>query len=779
MEQVTIKIIDTQDNHVVLERFAQQGAPVLSWNGSDDNFQTIMTSELNFNMLSDGAQDGRYLDLFTGDESRYMVKVEKVLSSVQYLGVQSVQLLWQGFLLPDQYSEPYENVNFFVNFTATDCLGILKDHLFNMLPYDYNETVVRIIAMCLKKTNLYQDIYISEAFKLESVEWRNVFLNSANFRGEAETGVGNVEAYLSDATDYDSCYDVLDKILKALGSTLFSYGGNWYVIGWNKKHLVLDSFKVYDFHGNYKSTQQQVKEFHGAAYFDEKPMVYANSPLVYIDVNSNLDFEDTVYNDLGLVDIEGSDDEKYDAREFWNSGNYFDIGVGDGNGEFLAADVNGILERFRHKKRNCVFFNLKPTANIVDSRYISLKRNFQKFIGKEYEIGKLVLEIELELFSTTPYAYPIDAQNTETNFKNGLYNDLFRVDVYIGGAIQATTKTNHPLFNVEDDFKLSFNGGSVGVERLPGGLRSGFYNKISAVWKKKIEIDNREGIVDIRLFQPLGTSQNIARAPIYISKIEVKQVQESARLLNQSRGINFSKKEKIDLDFWESKSDLTHKNFKVNYGPFKNWQFGNVKTNIALTNRQETDIAIMYDLSAADADWLTKNYEEAEITKNGVTYFMKDVFGFFNILEGYYLLPNSSGTSQLVFSKKMINNLFYLWQPFDGFTIKTYKYDAVYVQNATEPNRDQSLRWVRYGSNVVTGYGAAYGRAMLDVKADMYVRVDTTVKKIVSPLDIVQFNWVVERAFWISNLSMDFSNGKTKVMLCECSYRNVNDNGII
>src|SRR5690606_28998066 len=175
MESVVIKIFDTQNDHVVLERFTQQGSPVLTWNGTDDNFQTIMTSELNFNMLSENAEDGRYLDLFTGDESRYMVTVEKIWSSDEYPGLQTPpELLWQGFLLPDQYSEPYENVNFFVNFTATDCLGILKDKYFNFLPYDYSDTVIKILSKCLKETNLYQDIYISEAFKLDTVEWRNV-----------------------------------------------------------------------------------------------------------------------------------------------------------------------------------------------------------------------------------------------------------------------------------------------------------------------------------------------------------------------------------------------------------------------------------------------------------------------------------------------------------------------------------------------------------------------------------------------------------------------------
>ncbi|SFO04648.1 hypothetical protein SAMN05421741_11819 [Paenimyroides ummariense] len=775
MEQVTIKIIDTQDNHVVLERFAQQGAPVLSWNGSDDNFQTIMTSELNFNMLSDGAQDGRYLDLFTGDESRYMVKVEKIWSSDEYPGLQTPpELLWQGFLLPDQYSEPYENVNFFVNFTATDCLGILKDHLFNMLPYDYNETVVRIIAMCLKKTNLYQDIYISEAFKLESVEWRNVFLNSANFRGEPELG-----DMLTDVTDYDSCYDVLDKILKALGSTLFNYGGNWYIIGWNKKHLVLDSFKVYDFHGNYKSTQQQVKEFHGAAYFDAQPWVYSNAPLKGVDLKADLQFEQNVYQDYNAVRYSAFNNLEYDCRPLWNAGNYFDLGMGDANAAFILTQ-SGMVSLRKPKELTIFSYKLKPTATVNANRYISIKSANQKFVSRKEQGGSVFLDFEIEVFAAMPFVGTANSDVIKQRFDAGNYNNAFRIDIYIGGVLKASTRKETAVFNNERSIDLSFTGGNI-IESRPGeNFKTGNENVIAGKWKINLLEYDVEGKIDIRFYQPqfpAGTSIDFNE--VFVRAIEVKDLHGSQKYSYNSRAINFSKKEKIDLDFWESKSDLTHKNFKVNYGPFKNWQFGSGKTNIALTNRQETDISIMYDLSAADADWLTKNYEEAEITKNGVTYFMKDVFGFFNLLEGYYMLPVDGNISRIVFSKKMINNLFYLWQPFDGFVIKTYKYNAVYLQNATEPNRDQSLKWLRYGSNVVTGYGSAYGRAMLDVKADMYTRVDTTVKKIVSPLDIVQFNWVVERAFWISNLSMDFSNGKTKVMLCECSYRNVNDNGII
>lgn len=775
MEQVTIKIIDTQDNHVVLERFAQQGAPVLTWNGSDDNFQTIMTSELNFNMLSENAEDGRYLDLFTGDESRYMVRVDKIWYSDEYPGVQTApELLWQGFLLPDQYSEPYDNVNFFVNFTATDCLGILKDHLFNMLPYDYNETVVRIIAMCLKKTNLYQDIYISEAFKLESVEWRNVFLSSSNFRGEGELG-----EQLQDLTDYDSCYDVLDKILKALGSTLFNYGGNWYIIGWNKKHLVLDSFKVYDLHGNYKSTQQQVKEFHGAVYFDEKPMVYSNAPLKGVDLKADLKNQENVYKDYNAIKFNEFNNMVYDCRELWNAGSYFELGLGDANAAFILTQT-GMISLRKPKEITIFSYKLKSSASVNANRYISLKSTATKFVSRKEQGGSVFLDFELEVFAAIPFVGTANSDVLKQRFDAGNYNDAFRIDIYIGGVLKASTRKETAVFNNEKSIDLSFSAGNI-IDSRPGeDFKAGTENIIRGKWKVNLLEYADEGKVDIRLFQPkfsAGTSVDFGE--IYVAHIDVKDQHSSQKYSYNSRDINFSKKEKIDLEFWESKSDLTHKNFKVNYGPFKTWLLGGGKLNVSLTNRQETDTSVIYDVSNSDANWLLKNYDEAEITKDGVTYFMKDVFGFFNVLEGYHLLPDSGTVSKLVFSKKMINNLFYLWDPFSGFTIKTYKYDAFYTQDIQEPNRMQSLRWQRYGSNVVTGYGAAYGRAMLDVKADMYLRVDGTVKKIVSPLDIIQFNWVVERAFWISSLAMDFSNGKTKVMLCECSYRNINDNGII
>jgi hypothetical protein len=67
-------------------------------------------------MLSTDARDAAFIDFFTGDEHRFKVLVKKDDDSI----------IWQGYILPDLYSEPYKQVNFFVNFTATDGLARLR-----------------------------------------------------------------------------------------------------------------------------------------------------------------------------------------------------------------------------------------------------------------------------------------------------------------------------------------------------------------------------------------------------------------------------------------------------------------------------------------------------------------------------------------------------------------------------------------------------------------------------------------------------------------------------
>jgi hypothetical protein len=60
---------------------------------------SIVTSEFNFDMLSTDARDAAFIDFFTGDEHRFKVLVKNFDDD---------SVIWQGYILPDLYSEPYK-----------------------------------------------------------------------------------------------------------------------------------------------------------------------------------------------------------------------------------------------------------------------------------------------------------------------------------------------------------------------------------------------------------------------------------------------------------------------------------------------------------------------------------------------------------------------------------------------------------------------------------------------------------------------------------------------
>ena len=118
IECVTISVYDTTlpDVGVGLVPVNIAGANTckLVYEGSEDKFLTIMSSALEFSMEVNVSKqpdtDLFYESLFTGDEKRFSV----------ILTDQDDVVLWKGFLLPDEYGEPYEAGTFYPGFTATD-----------------------------------------------------------------------------------------------------------------------------------------------------------------------------------------------------------------------------------------------------------------------------------------------------------------------------------------------------------------------------------------------------------------------------------------------------------------------------------------------------------------------------------------------------------------------------------------------------------------------------------------------------------------------------------
>ena len=172
------------------------GEPKLTMEEGD----TICGSSLDFGLLSE--TNGQYLHLYTTDNHKYLIKI-----------LRDSAVMWEGYLLPEYYSEAYIAAPYTVSFTATDWLGMLKN--IDFPAEDTRVPILQIIKTCLQYTELPLDFACQLDLRVEGInDTTNVlgalYLNPITFTGY-------------------NCYEVLEKILAAFNATLRQMGHRWLI----------------------------------------------------------------------------------------------------------------------------------------------------------------------------------------------------------------------------------------------------------------------------------------------------------------------------------------------------------------------------------------------------------------------------------------------------------------------------------------------------------------------------------------------------------------------
>src|SRR5690606_33979194 len=95
----------------------------------------------------------------------------------------------------------------------------------------------------------------------------------------------------------------------------------------------------------------------------------------------------------------------------------------------------------------------------------------------------------------------------------------------------------------------------------------------------------------------------------------------------------------------------------------------------------------------------------------------------------------------------------------------------------SKPNipRDHFIGWKRFGSAEVTRYLETYAKTIHQVTATTATKIEGTAKAIVSPLDIVQFDFLGQKNFIPTSVNIDFTKGATRLTLSEAINQNVID----
>lgn len=777
IQKIAINIIDTHQEFQLTERLTQLGAPILTYSGSDDRFGTIMSSEFSFNMHDETAQDGRYLDLFTGEERRYLVEVVTEDNSV----------IWRGFLLPDIYSEPYKNAGMFVNFTAIDGLAVLRDK-----PFVYFKTrgVLDYIIWCLRETGLEQEVYFGPGIENNYMSWKDVQIFEENFYSYNEN---------SESTDYKDCYDVLDSLLRAVGATVFQAQGKWFIIGFNRKHLITDVFKVYNHLGTLLRTETVLKKVIDGL-FAEGLNVNMSSPFktVQLNVSYKRNKEDLIPEEL-FKNTEITDEE-YNAEtitpeilqsmvplKYWiSSGNITRVVRTEDGGTYLSITEenpanshvmhpSGLIPSiYRKVPIYTALFKTWNTSTNFNNDYITLKSNNTKYVSSQLVTKPLEIDFDIELRI-------LDRVN-EGNYKSDFYRQAFRFDILLGNTVIYSSRTESSIYK-SDNIKISFEPEVRGPEYLwyefPDYVNWKYRlnrfvtpKRLVAEIKQKQIFTSAYGKLNFRLYVPRNGDDQFTNDQQHVMDVVITKLEVNIKTWDDERKklireIRYSTKYDEDLDFSDGKNDLYENLFKLREredlrGSFNDTDLLPVKT--------EDQLYYYLTIGLNKAATFVKNYDTAKIWNGSSFYFMRDVFGNLSPQSGIFIKDGI----KICISKSRIDEFPYIREFLHGFTKVTITSLAT-TAFVTEYPREKYIEWKRAGSNETIRYLDAYAKMIHECQHKPVSSLEGQLLNIISPLDIVRFKWMGEKEYFPTQLKIDFSRGRSDVLLAEAAFQNLND----
>lgn len=808
-----IQITDTQENNRLLSlEDASVDSIKLVYNGQDDKFATILPSELQFTFLVKDSTTVKYFHLFTGSETRYKVELVDV-SVVNY-----PKPIWVGFLLPEQFKEPYKNGGFFVHFVATDGVARLKSKDFNITA---KESVLEVLNTCLKLTGLKLPIYFSEAFQNKGfvIDYLDLCIDTTSYLENDKV---------------KSSYDVLNEVLKSIGCVIFLYKNAWFIIGLNKFKEKTISFNYYTLNGSDSlvfDSKINITRDVLTSKFLANPEVNVLPPLQKMEViwsaatDKFLLPEDvlangspfTLFTDKSVVLVHhvygGSD-------------------VAAGFGGYIATSNNEEVVKGFASFYRLEHFNSDLDLADLDTNYLTSTVPF--YVNGSEDVEKYgTLEIDLEC-NARAVDGSVDYFNNKGEFTNivdngsgkgrivsiahGLVTGDEIVLMGAGGVyedLQQVVKVDVDTFDISEDFAGNYAGdwkinpfkgvfyfavtrkdhlnqsavdeviylSNFSTDARPNGYFDFNIDLERFIVKCKLKIDKMlfttDGYYNIRLYPNISHPfiDNFWQGNgVKIKKLNFTYQTESEISLVKQRSVDYTTSHNLNVFHSASRMNTSKRSFLFSDNLMAEIENANVVPGVLDLNPVSLKITpvfiggvdtgaieIKLVVTATDYNYLLEGYS-LNVLKDGETV-SEEV-----VMENYTKSYNASTGEYVVTQFKNVDSV--------GVFIEATDY--IFLKSGTT---SASLSYGSYWLDKWKRYDVVESNSMSEVLVDMYhsllseanFMVMGTYLQLVSPLDLVLFNFNQEAEFYPVNLELNLHKNTTQLTMIESKNQPVTD----
>jgi hypothetical protein len=210
-----------EDYNSAVQDITMSGIPVrINYVGEEEKYNIIRGSECILEFQSE--YNNQFSEIMLADLYTFQVQIWKNNS-----------MIWQGFVVQDNYTEPFQSAPYFISIRATDGLGSLKTIDFKSADSSFylnQMTFIEVIQKCLSKlknaTQLVTSIDVFES-RIDRVDTKNEALNKISV---------NPYLFIEDDLNTLKCDVVLTYILQIFNCYIHYSNGKYFIERVNYKY---------------------------------------------------------------------------------------------------------------------------------------------------------------------------------------------------------------------------------------------------------------------------------------------------------------------------------------------------------------------------------------------------------------------------------------------------------------------------------------------------------------------------------------------------------------
>lgn len=764
-KDISIRVYDTYVNErILVQELASVNACSLEWNAGDDLYKQIMASNCVFNMLVPNIEDAYFIHLFSGDEQRYRVEVVGVDE------LENEMLIWKGFLLPDQYSEPYKNGNLFVSFTASDMLSSMKGKYLEPWFYENTVPIAEVFAYCLAATGLQQNIIVKPSIvpANEFYTWEGI-------------GVP-MQTFIKD-DKYEDCYSIIDSLLVSNGLTITNFRGYWWLEGVHRKKDVTSTNIQFDVQGYRVAdiiTVKPIVDCIGS--LQPTPNFTAVTPWKRVNVDfepittKNLFTENVVripkskqfysiYKAVGYPYATPVVLDKYAVVKMknWiqNLNNQFEVPDG-----FVDFSTEYFAEKF-----SVLYWTRIPSFSLPYNFTEAMVMNlYVECPEKPYVKPGNLYEFEVDFTVDISYL-DFSLETFKEKIIDGYYDKLVPFQIFINDQEKYS---NRPSFSSDTNLRYvaQYQSGRTSADhKISFKLKFNFYADI-------------EGFLKVRFLMPINRQSTVGIEDFSIyrvicNELKLTLVEDYDENLNTiaSRLINYTQELDYKIDVSSTIDNSVVNSFSLGY-PISNDYFKTIDRSVDNSDYTghhyflpDVDLELLYNTFTVPSSIIKYLFEEKKLK----TLFLEKPNGDRSSMSDFWYVNNNTET-KLGFLKS-----------YDGFPVipkKYKKYPDVNTEDLlkymevkyAEQDYSQRLRWKLYGSDVVNTFPKTLSKALHGVQSEMIYRLEATALELLFPDNLIDFYFDnQDRNFIPTTLKLDLFNGKTSFVATEAKFTELTD----